>query len=69
MSDYTPAGGPEPGSEAFEAELRDEIRRELETHGGGSGQPEIVKLRDVWLSFGDHEVLRGVSLGVARGGT
>lgn len=69
MSDRTPAGGPEPGSEAFEAELRDEIRRELETHGRGSGGPEIVELRDVWLSFGDHEVLRGVSLGVARGGT
>lgn len=69
MSDRTPAGAPQPGSEAFEAELRDEIRRELQTHGGGSGQPEIVELRDVWLSFGDHEVLRGVSLGVARGGT
>ncbi|WP_428274593.1 ABC transporter ATP-binding protein [Candidatus Palauibacter sp.] len=69
MSDRTPAGGPEPGSEAFEAELRDEIRRELETHGRGFGGPEIVELRDVWLSFGDHEVLRGVSLGVARGGT
>jgi len=69
MSDRTRAGAPEPGSEAFEAELRDEIRRELGTHGGGSGQPDIVELRDVWLSFGDHEVLRGVSLGVARGGT
>ena len=69
MSDRTPTGAPEPGSEAFEAELRDEIRRELETHGGGSAQPEIVQLRDVWLSFGSHEVLRGVSLGVARGGT
>ena len=69
MSDRTPPGAPEPGSEAFEAELRDEIRRELETHGGGPGEPEIVELRDVWLSFGDHEVLRGVSLGVARGGT
>ena len=69
MSDRTPAGAPQPGSEAFEAELRDEIRRELETHGSGPGQPDIVELRDVWLSFGDHEVLRGVSLGVARGGT
>ncbi|WP_419858822.1 ABC transporter ATP-binding protein [Candidatus Palauibacter irciniicola] len=69
MSGRTPDGAPEPGSEAFEAELRDEIRRELETHGGGSAQPEIVELRDVWLSFGTHEVLRGVSLGVARGGT
>lgn len=69
MSDRTPAGAPQPGSEAFEAELREEIRRELETHGGGSGGPEIVELRDVWLSFGDHEVLRGVSLGVAPGGT
>lgn len=69
MSDRTPAGGPQPGSEAFEAELRDEIRRELETHGSGAAGPEIVELRDVWLSFGDHEVLRGVSLGVARGGT
>ncbi|MYA34110.1 MAG: ATP-binding cassette domain-containing protein [Gemmatimonadales bacterium] len=29
----------------------------------------MVELRDVWLSFGDHEVLRGVSLRVARGGT
>ncbi len=69
MSDRTPAGGPQPGSEAFEAELRDEIRRELETHASEGGGPEIVELRDVWLSFGDHEVLRGVSLGVARGGT
>ena len=69
MSHHPPAGPPEPGSEAFEAELREEIRRELQTHREGAGQPEIVKLRDVWLSFGDHEVLRGVSLGVARGGT
>ena len=69
MSDHTPAGTPEPGSEAFEAELRQEIRRELQTHRRGSGRPEIVELRDVWLSFGDHEVLRGVSLGVERAGT
>lgn len=69
MNDHAPPGAPEPGSEAFEAELRDEIRRELQTHGDGSAQSEIVELRDVWLSFGDHEVLRGVSLRVARGGT
>ncbi|WP_420448124.1 ABC transporter ATP-binding protein [Candidatus Palauibacter sp.] len=69
MSDREPPGAPQPGSEAFEAELRDEIRRELGTHARGPAGPEIVELRDVWLSFGDHPVLRGVSLGVARGGT
>ena len=69
MSDRERPGVPQPGSEAFEAELRDEIRRELGTHARGPAGPEIVELRDVWLSFGDHQVLRGVSLGVSRGGT
>lgn len=69
MSDEIPPDVPPPGSEAFEAELRGEIRRELATHGRGTEEPEIVELRDVWVSFGDRQVLRGVTLGVARGGT
>ena len=63
------AATPEPGTDAFEAELRAEIRRELNTHPRGEQRPRIVELRDVWLSFGDHSVLRGVSLGVDQGGT
>lgn len=69
MSHEIPPDAPPPGSEAFEAELRGEIRRELATHGRGTEEPEIVELRDVWVSFGDRQVLRGVTLGVARGGT
>ncbi len=69
MSHEIPPDAPPPGSEAFEAELRGEIRRELATHGLSTEEPEIVELRDVWVSFGDRQVLRGVTLGVARGGT
>ena len=69
MSDQRSAGTPEPGTEAFDAELREEIRRELGMSARDSGREDIVELRDVWLSFGDHSVLRGISLGVARGGT
>jgi phospholipid/cholesterol/gamma-HCH transport system ATP-binding protein len=32
-------------------------------------QPHAVELRDVWLSYGDNEVLRGINFGVARGET
>lgn len=72
MNDEARPGGPAPGTEAFEAELREEIRRELESYPRASRRApaeEIVRLRDVWLSFGDHAVLRGISLGVSRGGT
>ncbi|WP_419161930.1 ABC transporter ATP-binding protein [Candidatus Palauibacter sp.] len=69
MTEHGGARGARPGTEAFDAELRDEIRRELRTHPPDHGEPEIVRLQDVWLSFGHHQVLRGVSLGVARGGT
>ncbi|MDH3734958.1 MAG: ATP-binding cassette domain-containing protein [Gemmatimonadota bacterium] len=31
--------------------------------------PATVSLHDVWLAFGDHEVLRGISLDVRRGET
>ena len=68
MSDQRSAG-PAPGTEAFDAELREEIRRELGLLARDSDKEDIVELRDVWLSFGDHPVLRGISLGVARGGT
>lgn len=69
QSERQSPGGAEPGTEAFEAELREEIRRELGMQRRAPERPEEVELRDVWLSFGRHEVLRGVSLGVARGGT
>ena len=69
MNERRGDGTPEPGTEAFDAELREEIRRELRLHAREAERPDIVELRDVWLSYGDFSVLRGISLGVARGGT
>ena len=61
-------GGDSDGSsgEAFKTEVREELRRELATHSTEPAKEEIVELRDVWLSFGDKDVLRGITLGVAR---
>lgn len=69
MTERRRADEPEPGTEAFEAQLREEIRRELRMHAPDPNRPDLVELRDVWLSFGDYQVLRGISLGVRRGGT
>ena len=69
MTEQRGAGEPEPGTEAFEAQLREEIRRELRMHAPDPNRPDLVELHDVWLSFGDYQVLRGISLGVGRGGT
>ena len=69
MTERRRSGEPEPGTEAFEAQLREEIRRELRMHAPDPNRPDLVELRDVWLSFGDYQVLRGISLGVGRGGT
>ncbi len=55
--------------ERFIEEVREEVRREIGTHPPEPDKREIVELHDVWLSYGDHEVLRGISLGVARGET
>lgn len=62
--------GASPDDEVFRAVVREEVRRELaedepRRDTGGS----TVELRDVWLSFGDHEVLRGISFAVHRGET
>lgn len=69
MTERRGTGEPEPGTEAFEAQLREEIRRELRMHTPDPNRPDLVELQDVWLSFGDYQVLRGISLGVGRGGT
>lgn len=56
--------------EALRAEVREEVRRELaEDEPREDAGPSTVELRDVWLSFGDHEVLRGISFAVHRGET
>ncbi len=54
------------GHEAFNKEVREEVRRELASHPIEPAQKEIVELRDVWLSYGSNDVLRGITLGVAR---
>jgi len=58
------AGGAAGG--ACADEVRTELRRELASDPQEPTKKEIVELRDVWLSFGDHQVLTGVTLGVAR---
>lgn len=66
------APDPEGGGAELRREVLDEVRRALEETGEwpleGSGPP-VIELRDVWLSFPDHVVLRGVSFRVARGQT
>lgn len=63
-------GGRSPEDEALRAEVREEVRRELaEDQRPADDGPSTVELRDVWLSFGDHEVLRGISFAVHRGET
>lgn len=62
----------EPGEsreEAFQRQVREDLRRELASQPAEPAKEEIVELRDVWLSFGDNDVLRGITLGVARGET
>jgi len=62
--------GSSPEDEAFRAEVREEVRRELATDPlPRSEGTSTVELRDVWLSFGDHEVLRGISFDVRSGET
>lgn len=61
---------PDPaGVEALRQEVREEVRRELSLDPPEGKKAEIVELRDVWLSFGQNTVLRGITLGVARGET
>lgn len=56
--------------EALRAEIREEVRRELAEHPDRRNDAtSTVELRDVWLAFGDHEVLRGISFEVHRGET
>ena len=57
-------------TERLREEVRAEIRRELaeDPRGQAEGIP-TVSLQDVKLAFGDHEVLRGISLDVTQGET
>ena len=54
-------------------EVREEVRKALADLGEESSLPTtegpVVELRDLHLSFGDHTVLRGVSLELDRGET
>ena len=62
--------GPAAGAEALRAEVREEVRRELAAdEPRPADSSSTVELRDVWLAFGDHEVLRGISFVVHRGET
>lgn len=60
--------------EDLHADVRAEVRKELDLRPpggapGGRGPDAGVRLRDVHVSFGEHEVLRGISFGVCRGET
>ncbi|MGB5304011.1 MAG: ABC transporter ATP-binding protein [Gemmatimonadota bacterium] len=54
-------------------ELREEVRKALADLGDESTLPSVagpvVELEDLFLQFGDHTVLRGVSLDLKRGET
>lgn len=54
-------------------EVREEVRKALADLGKESRLPTtegpVVELRDLFLSFGDHTVLKGVSLELDRGET
>lgn len=54
-------------------EVREEVRKALADLGEESRLPTtegpVVELRDLFLSFGDHTVLKGVSLELDRGET
>lgn len=78
MSERSSGGGaafPGPRGDELEAEVRAEVRRELEADERaevGSGDREgdaCVALEDVWLSFGELEILRGIGFRVAAGET
>ena len=59
-----------PTSDDFLEEVRSEVKRELAMDVREQGvQKNAVELRDVWLSYGDNQVLRGINFGVARGET
>jgi len=60
---------PDARDDGFAGEVRAELRRDLRSGPPEPDKHELVELRDVWLSFGDHPVLNGITLGVARGET
>lgn len=65
-----PRSGDEQSAEDLKAEVRAEIRREIDTMPTPEdGTRPTVSLRDVRLAFGDHEVLRGISFDVRQGQT
>ena len=56
--------------EKLRAQVRADVRREMAADPAVVDNPDsTVLLRDVHLSFGDHEVLKGISFGVCRGET
>lgn len=54
-------------------EIREEVRKALADLGEESslpaGEGPVIELKDLYLSFGDHTVLKGVSLDLDRGET
>lgn len=51
-------------------EVRSEVRKELAADRRDDKRTvHTVELRDVWLAYGDNQVLRGISFGVSRGET
>lgn len=63
---------PTPARDRLIEEVRAEARRQMDDPPAGEPEPrgpEIVELRDVWLSYSENPVLRGISFGVARGET
>lgn len=53
----------------LEEEVRREARREIATLRPTEERDPMVEMQDVWLAFGDNEVLRGISFRVTGGET
>lgn len=57
-----------PDGSGLQDEVRSEIRKALaESEWEASDETPAVELRDVWLAFGDNQVLKGISFAVTRG--
>lgn len=64
---------PHDSQDSILREVRAQMRRELASDASsrpsGSDGPPTVELRGVWLSYGEHAVLRGISFDVRQGET
>lgn len=68
MSPEQPGPFDESTESEIQAEVRSEIQRALAVDApSNAGGVAKVELEDVWLAYGDNEVLRGISFDVSEG--